>query len=69
MSQVATQSVDSYEIWRQLVVKHEITGVSVHDARLVSIMLANGVGKILTFNERDFRLRFESDGVPVLSPS
>ena len=61
------ESVDSYEIWRQLVVKHEITGVSVHDARLVSIMLANGVGKILTFNERDFR-RFETDGITILSP-
>jgi predicted nucleic acid-binding protein len=50
-----------------LVAQHEIVGVSVHDARLVSVMLANEVNQILTFNERDFR-RFEPDGIVVLSP-
>ena len=58
---------ESYAIWRRLVAAHAITGVAVHDARLVSIMLANSVHQVLTLNDRDFR-RFESDGIVILSP-
>lgn len=57
----------SYGIWRRLVAQHGISGVSVHDARLVSIMLANQIHQILTFNDRDFR-RFEPEGIVILSP-
>lgn len=61
------ENEQSYEIWRRLVARHGIVGVSVHDARLVSIMLANQVTQILTLNDRDFR-RFEPDGIVILSP-
>jgi predicted nucleic acid-binding protein len=31
-----------------------VSGVQVHDARLVAAMRVHGVKRILTFNERDF---------------
>ncbi len=40
--------------WRRLLVAHSISGVQVHDARLVASMHVHGVGRILTFNTRDF---------------
>ena len=44
-----------YDIWRDLAIRFAITGVKVHDTRLVAVMLANDVADILTFNTRDFR--------------
>jgi predicted nucleic acid-binding protein len=41
-------------IWRRLLVDHQVSGVQVHDARLVASMLVHGVQRILTFNTRDF---------------
>ncbi len=32
-----------------------VTGVKVHDARLVAAMKTYGIGRILTFNKDDFR--------------
>ena len=52
---VLTETAVSYQHWRSLVVDHAITGVSVHDAKLVSIMLANGIQKIVTLNATDFQ--------------
>jgi predicted nucleic acid-binding protein len=43
-----------YSIWRQLVVTNNVRGVQVHDARLATMMQANGVTKILTLNQPDF---------------
>ena len=63
--EVATESAQSYAIWKGLLVTYSVTGVAVHDARLVSIMLAHGISKILTLNERDFR-RYQ--GIAVLVP-
>lgn len=40
--------------WRKLLVAHGISGVQVHDARLVAAMHVHGVKRILTFNTRDF---------------
>jgi predicted nucleic acid-binding protein len=40
--------------WRRLLVVHRVSGVQVHDARLVAAMRVHGVGTILTFNDRDF---------------
>ncbi len=40
--------------WRKLLVVHNVSGVQVHDARLVAAMKVHGVKKILTFNEQDF---------------
>jgi len=40
--------------WRKLLVTHGVSGVQVHDARLVAAMRVHGVRRILTFNARDF---------------
>jgi predicted nucleic acid-binding protein len=41
--------------WRRLVVAFGVSGVQVHDARLVAAMLANGISQLLTLNDRDFQ--------------
>jgi predicted nucleic acid-binding protein len=46
-------------VWRSLLVAHSISGVQVHDARLVAAMQVHGVKRILTLNTRDFA-RFPS---------
>jgi predicted nucleic acid-binding protein len=40
--------------WRKIVVDYSVSGVQVHDARLVASMRVHGVKKILTLNRRDF---------------
>jgi predicted nucleic acid-binding protein len=40
--------------WRRLVVAHAVSGVQVHDARLVALMRVHGVANLLTFNTGDF---------------
>ena len=52
---VVTEDHRSFEIWKGLLVSHCLTGVAVHDARLVSVMLARHIPDILTLNRRDFR--------------
>jgi predicted nucleic acid-binding protein len=44
-----------YGAWRQLVVAVGVSGVQVHDARLVAVMQVHGLTHILTFNVQDFR--------------
>ena len=43
-----------HEEWRKLLVTHNVSGVQVHDARLVAAMRVHGVTRILTFNNKDF---------------
>ena len=43
-----------YPEWRRLVLAHGITGVQVHDARLVATMITHGVTRLVTLNDRDF---------------
>ena len=43
-----------HEEWRRLIVRHNVRGVQVHDARLVAVMRVHKVGQILTFNDADF---------------
>jgi predicted nucleic acid-binding protein len=40
--------------WRKLLVTNHVSGVQVHDARLVAAMRVHAVSRILTFNEKDF---------------
>jgi predicted nucleic acid-binding protein len=40
--------------WRRLLVHYTVSGVQVHDARLVAAMHTHSVEGILTFNIRDF---------------
>ena len=60
--QVATEDYRSFHIWKTLLTTHALTGVAVHDARLVSVMLARHIPEILTLNMRDFR-RYADIGV------
>lgn len=62
---VVTEDNDSYRIWKELLIVHAVTGVAVHDARLVSIMQSQGTANIFTLNERDFR---RYPGITVLTP-
>ena len=43
-----------YQEWRRLVVKHNVSGVRVHDARLAATMYVHGISHILTLNVTDF---------------
>jgi predicted nucleic acid-binding protein len=56
-----------YPQWRRLVAVHGVSGVKVHDARLVAFMLVHGVGLILTFNGTDFG-RYSPEGVAAVDP-
>jgi len=44
-----------YSAWEGLIAKHGIAGKRSHDVRLVSLMIQHRVGKLLTFNDADFR--------------
>ena len=55
----------AYEEWRRLVVKYQVVGVTVHDAKLVATMFAHNIQHILTLNQSDFR-RYQ--GLTVLTP-
>lgn len=55
----------AYAEWKRLVTAHDVTGVKVHDARLVALMNVHGVRRILTFNTGDF-VRFD---IEALHPS
>lgn len=62
---VVTEGDDSFRVWKALLTAHSVTGVAVHDARLVAIMKSHGVADILTLNERDFR---RYDDITILTP-
>jgi len=47
-------SLAVHEEWRRLLVTYNVSGVQVHDARLVAAMHVHGVTRILTFNDKDF---------------
>jgi predicted nucleic acid-binding protein len=47
-------SLAVHEEWRKLLVTHGVSGVQVHNARLVAAMHVHGVKRILTFNDKDF---------------
>ena len=61
-------SADVYREWRRLVVKYEVLGVQVHDARLVASMITHNVAHILTFNVTDFE-RYKSEGIMAVNPA
>jgi predicted nucleic acid-binding protein len=47
-------SLAVHQEWRRLLVDYRVSGVQVHDARLVAAMRVHGVKRILTFNTKDF---------------
>src|SRR5205809_534098 len=55
-----------HDRWRSLLVKYEIKGVRVHDARIAASMYVHDVAELLTINVRDFG-RFE--GLTIVHPA
>jgi predicted nucleic acid-binding protein len=52
--EVLTESAASYTEWTRLEVLHSVSGVQVHDTRLVALMLIQRIANLLTFNAADF---------------
>ena len=48
-------SLATYLEWRRLIVAHTISGVAVHDARIIASMKVYNVRQLVTFNVDDFR--------------
>jgi predicted nucleic acid-binding protein len=61
----AADSDSTHQEYRRIVVAANVSGIQVHDARLVAAMRVHGIGNLLTLNVKDFR-RFS--GIKVLSP-
>jgi predicted nucleic acid-binding protein len=55
-----------YAEWKRIVVQHDVSGVKVHDARLIATMRTHGVRSLLTFDVGDFTRYAEID---VLHPN
>jgi len=64
---VVTESNASYQVFLRLLAEYDIQGTAVHDARLASVMIRDGIDSIVTFNVNDFR-RFEPEGVRIVTP-
>jgi predicted nucleic acid-binding protein len=62
---LAPDSEETHRAWRRIVVADQVSGVQVHDARLVAAMQVHGITHLLTLNVSDFR-RFQN--VDVVSP-
>ena len=54
-----------FEHWHQLVIKHDVLGKNVHDARLVAAMERHGISILFTLNAADFQRYPE---ITVLTP-
>lgn len=63
---VFPETPEIFSAWRRLVLRHRVSGVRVHDARIVAAMSVHLVPKILTFDLDDFN-RFEN--ITVVHPS
>jgi predicted nucleic acid-binding protein len=52
---VLCETTATYVHWMDLLERHRVTGIQVHDAQLVAIMQSHSVTRILTLNPSDFR--------------
>jgi len=57
-----------HQKWRELVVNFGVSGVQVHDARIVAAMLVHQITIILTFNTSDFS-RYASVEIVAVDPN
>ena len=46
---------DIFKEWKRLVIEHEVSGLKVHDARLVAAMNVHQITTIITFDTGDFQ--------------
>jgi len=60
-------SSEIYQEWRKLVVLFSVSGVQVHDARLVASMKVHHISHILTLNVEDFK-RYMPEGIVAVAP-
>jgi predicted nucleic acid-binding protein len=63
---ILPDTADILPEWEQLVVKHQVLGKQVYDARLVAAMKVHNVTHLLTFNTDDFK---RYDGITVVDPT
>jgi predicted nucleic acid-binding protein len=56
---------EAYDRWKEIVVKHSVLGVKVHDARIAAAMNVHNIENIVTFNDKDFR-RYQ--GITAFTP-
>jgi hypothetical protein len=49
------ETQEIFPTWRRLVLQHRVSGIQVHDARIVAAMTVHQVPKILTFDLDDFK--------------
>jgi len=61
--QILSENPASYAIWKTLLIANRVSGVQVHDARLVAVMRTHGVAQIVTFNVTDFARFAEIEAV------
>jgi predicted nucleic acid-binding protein len=54
-----------YAEWKRIIVEHGVSGVKVHDARLIATMKTHGISRLLTFDVDDFT---RYTGIEVLHP-
>lgn len=64
---VLSEDAQSYLRWKEIVDRLGVSGVAVHDARLVSVLLGSGSKQVMTLNVRDFR-RYEAEGLQIVTP-
>jgi predicted nucleic acid-binding protein len=60
------ETPEVFQEWKRLVVRHEVSGLKVYDARLVATMNVYQVRSIVTFDTRDFE-RYRP-GIAVIHP-
>jgi len=53
--EIAPDAPTVYPAWRNLVLAFQVSGVQVHDARLVAVMQVHGLSHLLKFDTTDFR--------------
>ena len=61
----AADSEATHQEWRRIVVAAGVSGIQVHDVRMVAAMRVHGIANLLTLNAKDFR-RFSD--ITILSP-
>src|SRR5450759_1407280 len=60
------ETPEIFPTWRRLVLQHRISGIQVHDARIVAAMTVHQVNKILTLDLDDFK---RYTGIIVVHPA
>ena len=60
------ETPEIFPSWRKLVLQHRVSGIQVHDARIVAAMAVHQVNRILTFDLDDFK---RYTGITVVHPT